>query len=123
MTWESQAACRPELRPSWLTPAEWTDIFFPSLGASLKPAQKVCASCPVRAECVCHAEPDGVWGGTSGRERKWLRAGNGRASDWRVRAWPASLRDEASRLFDEGREDEAEQLRLNWWRDHRSRTA
>jgi hypothetical protein len=122
MTWESQAACRPELRPSWLTAREWTDIFFPSLGASLAPARAVCSRCPVQAECACAAEADGIWGGMSGRQRKHLRAGSGRPEDWRVRAWPASLRDEASRLMDLGLEDEAEQLRLDWWKDHRTRS-
>jgi WhiB family redox-sensing transcriptional regulator len=57
-------------------------LFFPQRGESTDQAKAVCACCPVTAECLVHAlglrgarwERDGIFGGTSGRERKRLRA-------------------------------------------------
>jgi WhiB family redox-sensing transcriptional regulator len=66
--WHHQAACRgadPEL-------------FFPERGQSQKAALSYCERCPVRSKCLSSAlEPgllsSGVWGGTTGRERRELR--------------------------------------------------
>lgn len=48
--------------------------FFPSDGAGVEVARKICADCPVRAECLEHALfhriDHGVWGGCSERERR-----------------------------------------------------
>ncbi len=48
--------------------------FFPSDGAGVEVARKICASCPVQAECLEHALAQridhGVWGGCSERERR-----------------------------------------------------
>ena len=48
--------------------------FFPSDGAGVEAARKICADCPVRAECLEHALVNridhGVWGGCSERERR-----------------------------------------------------
>jgi WhiB family redox-sensing transcriptional regulator len=53
------------------------EIFFPLKGGNTGAAKKVCRRCPVRAQCLAVAldEPllEGVWGGTSPRERKDLR--------------------------------------------------
>ena len=54
------------------------DIFLPEKGGSTKNAKRVCAACPVRQECLNFAltqefNPDGIWGGTSVRERRALR--------------------------------------------------
>lgn len=53
------------------------DMFFPEKGGSTREAKRVCASCPVRAECLEYAldndERYGVWGGLSERERRNLR--------------------------------------------------
>lgn len=53
------------------------DIFFPERGASLRPAQRICAGCVVRNECLeyalQHGERFGVWGGASERERRRIR--------------------------------------------------
>lgn len=50
------------------------DIFFPSDGAGVEVARKICAICPVIAPCLEDAltrrEINGVRGGTSERERK-----------------------------------------------------
>jgi WhiB family transcriptional regulator, redox-sensing transcriptional regulator len=48
--------------------------FFPSDGVGVEAAQRVCAECPVRVECLeyalVHRIDHGVWGGTSERERQ-----------------------------------------------------
>ena len=48
-------------------------VFFPSDGAGVEAAKKICADCPVRTECLQYALAHriaGVWGGTSERERR-----------------------------------------------------
>jgi WhiB family redox-sensing transcriptional regulator len=69
-----------------LTGQQWRDealclqtdaeIFFPAKGASTQPAKRLCQRCPVRLDCLEHAiqrrENDGVWGGTSPRERRQI---------------------------------------------------
>ena len=71
-----------------LDPEDWKDrglcaqtdpeAFFPEKGQSTREAKKVCASCPVRAECLefslVNDERFGIWGGKSERERRILRA-------------------------------------------------
>ena len=53
------------------------ELFFPEKGGSTRAAKRVCAGCPVRAQCLEHAlahdERYGVWGGTSERERRRLK--------------------------------------------------
>lgn len=48
--------------------------FFPSDGAGVDVARKICADCPVRESCLEHALAHridhGVWGGCSERERR-----------------------------------------------------
>ena len=52
-------------------------MFFPSRIEDVKAAQRVCAACPVAAECLDYAmannERFGIWGGTSERQRLRLR--------------------------------------------------
>lgn len=49
-------------------------VFFPSDGAGVEAARKICEGCPVRAACLEHALvhriDHGVWGGCSERERR-----------------------------------------------------
>jgi WhiB family transcriptional regulator, redox-sensing transcriptional regulator len=63
-SWMFQARCRG------VNPGE----FFPSDGTGVETAQRVCAACPVRAECLEYALVNriehGVWGGASERERR-----------------------------------------------------
>jgi WhiB family redox-sensing transcriptional regulator len=51
-------------------------IFFPSDGVGVQVAQRICAECAVRAECLEYALVNrvdhGVWGGASERERRRL---------------------------------------------------
>lgn len=48
--------------------------FFPSDGVGVEAARRICATCPVKQECLEHALVNridhGVWGGASERERR-----------------------------------------------------
>lgn len=56
------------------------DFWFPEKGGSVKEPKRVCAQCPVAAECLEYAlEHDirfGVWGGLSERERHRIKRGS-----------------------------------------------
>jgi WhiB family redox-sensing transcriptional regulator len=62
----------------WLAQRKCKDmdpaIFFPNDGVGVQAAQRICAECPVKADCLEQALRDrmchGVWGGTSERERR-----------------------------------------------------
>jgi WhiB family redox-sensing transcriptional regulator len=62
--WSAYAACR----------GLDTEIFFPVTAEKEAEAMAVCATCPVRAECLEQAlrdhERDGIWGGTTPEERR-----------------------------------------------------
>ena len=64
--WHERAACR----------GMDVEVFFPEAGGQLQAeaAKRVCARCPVTAECLADALKSGlahgVWGGMSARERK-----------------------------------------------------
>jgi WhiB family redox-sensing transcriptional regulator len=66
-TWQARAACR----------GSGTAAFFPSPGATLETARALCVRCSVREPCLAYAMADvdlqGVWGGTSARERRRIR--------------------------------------------------
>ena len=76
MDWQQRAACR----------ALDTELFFPPPHSEHKQqreareaeAKAICATCPVRVECLDWAlrteEPHGVWGGCSEIERKQMLA-------------------------------------------------
>jgi WhiB family redox-sensing transcriptional regulator len=65
-TWRKQAACR----------GLDVEVFYPASEdeADAAEAKAVCADCPVRQTCLEHAlahrEREGVWGGTTERERR-----------------------------------------------------
>ena len=65
--WRSKAACRGANQA----------IFFPERGGDAWTAFRICATCPVRVECLDYAidNPDvvGIWGGMSDRKRTLLR--------------------------------------------------
>lgn len=63
--WHSSAACR----------GHGNELFFPGRGEGSEPARAICASCPVRDECLAAGmnTHQGIWGGTSERERRRLR--------------------------------------------------
>ena len=62
--WMERGKCR-EMDPA---------LFFPNDGMGVQVAQRICAECPVREECLEYALANrvdhGVWGGTSERERR-----------------------------------------------------
>jgi WhiB family redox-sensing transcriptional regulator len=62
--WMAEARCR-SVPPS---------VFFPSDGAGVEAARRICATCPVKDPCLeyalYHRIDHGVWGGASERERR-----------------------------------------------------
>lgn len=66
--WQDRAACR----------GLDTELFFPKRGELAGVALATCGECPVRQPCLDHAlgfaERFGIWGGTSERQRRRLRA-------------------------------------------------
>jgi WhiB family redox-sensing transcriptional regulator len=53
---------------------ESPSTFFPSDGVGVEVARRICATCPVKDQCLEHALVNridhGVWGGCSERERR-----------------------------------------------------
>jgi WhiB family redox-sensing transcriptional regulator len=68
LAWQMDALCA-ETDP---------EVFFPDKGGSTRDAKKICGVCSVQAECLAYAieydERFGVWGGTSERERRYLKS-------------------------------------------------
>ena len=69
------------LKPDWMERASCLpypiELFFPEPGDSqqvIKAAKKVCAGCPVNAQCLEYAmgfdNLPGIWGGKTQRERR-----------------------------------------------------
>ncbi len=68
-------------------PEDWTEqalcaqvdpeAFFPEKGGTTNPAKRICARCPVLANCLAYALENkihfGVWGGLSERERRRIQ--------------------------------------------------
>lgn len=76
MTAPARAYTDEDWRESALCAQTDAEAFFPVKGASTRPAKRVCAACPVTAECLADAlatdERYGVRGGLSARERRSL---------------------------------------------------
>lgn len=86
--WQWQWERLAKLSTEWMERAacagladQTNDAWFPPVGnakAKTKMARRICASCPVRAECLNYAIEGriehGVWGGlTKGERRKVMR--------------------------------------------------
>ena len=85
--WDRTGAADPQERAADGVDEEWRldalcaetdpEAFFPDKGGSTREAKRVCAGCPVRAECLEFAlasdERFGIWGGLSERERRRVR--------------------------------------------------
>ena len=65
--WTDRAACR----------GTDTEIFFPANADEEAEALSICATCPVRAQCLEYAvrnkEIYGIWGGTTPDQRRRIR--------------------------------------------------
>lgn len=68
--WHARAACR----------GMEASLFVCERGQSAKPAKAICEGCEVCAECLDAAlinpETQGIWGGTSARQRRLMRSDN-----------------------------------------------
>jgi WhiB family redox-sensing transcriptional regulator len=67
------------------------DDWFPERGQSSEQARAICRRCLVQRECLAYAldmgdKFPGIWGGTSGRERRRLLE-SGKVSGALVRKW------------------------------------
>jgi WhiB family transcriptional regulator, redox-sensing transcriptional regulator len=80
------------MSPALAAPGRWAeqaqcaqadpDAWFPGKGETAAVAKRICAACPVRAQCLDYALSGadtwggiatGIWGGTTPRERTLLR--------------------------------------------------
>ena len=88
LSWQDRAACQ----------GQDTRLWIPDNGVTFTAAQKICAGCPVRVECLEYAlaveakrrcDRHGIWGGLTPDERRqlWLcRNGQCRHRDCPERA-------------------------------------
>lgn len=73
-------------RPAGLSVGDWTadaacrdadtDLFFDERSIQRHQALALCNVCPVRADCLDYAvdtHQDGIWGGTTERQRRAIR--------------------------------------------------
>lgn len=74
--WEPQAACAPGLLPAWIADGFFLDTSRLARDRlAVEEARSVCRSCPVQVDCLEHAlatAAQGVWGGTTGKEREGI---------------------------------------------------
>ena len=76
----------PEYIPKWTRDAVCASVdpalWFPEMGGTAREAKKICATCPVRVQCLEFAlerpERFGIFGGMTERERRKLQ-GNTKA--------------------------------------------
>ena len=75
-SWREQAVCASIDGGAW----------FPHKGGSTRQVKRICATCPVRADCLEyaleHGEHHGIWGGESERSRRRIRATRNRGAAW-----------------------------------------
>lgn len=60
-----------------LTSTESDDLFFITKGKSANPAKRFCSTCVVQKQCLFFAiyyDEDGIWAGTTKKERQYLAA-------------------------------------------------
>ena len=85
LDWMNQAACAKPLPPK-LTPANWYPQAHQGNATPVRNALKICATCPVRGDCLVDALINDRWrvwgiirGGYTSRTRRNLRAALQRA--------------------------------------------
>lgn len=73
LAWKRDAECDPSRLRAYGGDA-W---FFPDRGESVAPARAICARCTVREPCLALGlllDAPGIWGGTTGEERRAMKA-------------------------------------------------
>jgi len=84
MHWEEQARCR-QYDP---------EIFFAPRARAERRAKTICAKCPVKMDCLAYALQShiefGIWGGTSGKDRRAILRSAPPMTDWRLRLQDAA---------------------------------
>lgn len=89
MAWADRGACR-DVDPD--------SLFVP--GAAQHRAKRVCASCPVRLECLAEALDNrmefGIWGGLTERERRSLLRRRPDVVSWRPLLDATAMRSAAA---------------------------
>ncbi|UDL15896.1 WhiB family transcription factor [Microbacterium phage Pumpernickel] len=67
--WRDEAECaKPENRGKWLP------VFFSTDGQRIKEAKSICATCPVRRECLTDAlSTQEIWGTRAGLDQEQMR--------------------------------------------------
>jgi len=67
--WMARGLCRTRKLPR--------DTFYPDSSVGVARARRICARCPVKEQCLEYAlenhQSDGIWGGTSERQRAKLQ--------------------------------------------------
>ncbi len=67
--WQREAACRSQGTRTW----------FSGTSPDIERARAVCHACPVQAPCLQYAmseaDLEGVWAGTTAKERRQMRRG------------------------------------------------
>jgi WhiB family redox-sensing transcriptional regulator len=76
--WRADAACRDPGIP--------TRVFFAYRGdlETMRAAQKICAGCTVRVQCLAYAlavDAEGIWGGTTHQQRERMQGRRGGLAD------------------------------------------
>ena len=75
-TWMDPAApCLPTAGSTPLQIRDHTDQWHPATAYGPQQARELCRGCPALNACLTANlhEPDGIWGGTTPHQRKWLR--------------------------------------------------
>lgn len=78
---QNQAQEEGDMNTEWMADGKCREYpaatFFPQDGVGVIKAQRICATCPVAADCLEYALENhvdhGVWGGKSERERRRLQ--------------------------------------------------
>lgn len=78
----------PTTPPEWVAKAVCAstdpELFFVEFGGGNKAAERICSTCPVKAECLEYAldnnEEYGVWGGVGSHGRRLIKRARRRAA-------------------------------------------
>ena len=75
--WMARARCRELVAAGWADPDLWWPAVQAAESEEVMAAKRQCVWCTVRPDCLRwaleHDERDGIWGGTTPRERRALQ--------------------------------------------------